>query len=87
MSQNAKVGVVVAVVLVLAAAGFYWYQQKHAVNDEGVFTNATTTLPSGMSTTDKGLEQDAAAIDVQLKGLSSDQANVNSSVEESAKTQ
>lgn len=88
MSQNAKIAVGVAVVLVLAVFGYYWYQ--HEAKPEGaddVFTNASTTLPSGTSTSDRSLNQDLAAIDAQLTGLSSDQAAVNSSVEESGQTQ
>lgn len=84
MSQNAKIATAVVVVLVLAAAGYYWYHSMKPADAGDVFTNASTTLPSGTSTTDNSLEQDTAAIDAQLKGLSSDQATVNSSVNESA---
>lgn len=87
MSQNAKIAVGVVVVLVLAG-GYYLYQHnKMSETTEAMFTNASTTLPSGTDTSDKGLQEDAAAIDAQLKGLSSDQTTVNSSVNSSAQTQ
>lgn len=84
MSRNAKIAIAVVAVLVLAAAGYYWYHGMQPKDAGDVFTNASTTLPSGTSTTDDSLQQDTAAIDAQLKGLSSDQATVDSSVNESA---
>ena len=85
MSQNTKVAVAVVVVIVLAGAAYYWYQNPMSQQDSGDFSNASTTLPSGDSTTDESLQQDTAAIDAQLNGLTSDQATVDSSVDESGR--
>ncbi len=79
MSQNTKVGVAVVVVLVLAGGAYYWYQHMNPTST-ATFVNTPATLPSGSDTSDQGLQQDTAAIDAQMKGLSTDQATVNSSV-------
>jgi Flp pilus assembly protein TadG len=85
MSKNAKIALVVIVLLVLAGGAYYWHMHTTQPQAAQVFNTASSTLPSGTSTTDQGLQQDAAAIDANLKGLSTDQATVNSAVSESNK--
>ncbi|KND49236.1 MAG: hypothetical protein AB203_02470 [Parcubacteria bacterium C7867-008] len=85
MSQNTKVAVAIAVVVVLGVAAYYWYA-KMMPQEDTTFTTASSTLPSGNSTTDTSLNEDTAAIDAELKGLIADQATVNSSVDDSEKT-
>jgi uncharacterized protein HemX len=80
MSQNTKVAVAVVVVLVLAGGAYYWYQHSMNSAPAATFVNTPATLPSGTNTSDQSLQQDTAAIDAQMKGLSTDQATVNSSV-------
>jgi uncharacterized protein HemX len=80
MSQNEKVSIAVVIVLVLAGLGYYWYQHTTATSSEETFVNTPATLPSGSDTSDQGLQQDTAAIDAQMTGLSSDQETLNSQV-------
>jgi flagellar basal body-associated protein FliL len=84
MSKNAQIAIVVIIVLLLAGAGYYWYMHTATqAQPVSAFVQSPATLPSGSSTSDASLQQDAAAIDAQLKGLSTDQASVKSSVSES----
>ena len=86
MSQNEKIAAAVVVVLVLAGAAYYWHQQKVSMQDD-IFTNASSTLPSGTNTSDQSLNQDAAALDMQLEGLSEDETTVDAAVTESTQVQ
>jgi cell division protein YceG involved in septum cleavage len=87
-SKTTKIFILVLVLVAIVAAGYYWFVIKEGgkktVSD--IFNNASAvvTLPSGSSTTDTSLKLDAAAIDAQLAGLSSDSASVDSSVQASA---
>lgn len=87
MSQNEKGVIAVIIVLVLAGLGYYWYQQNAMHAASATFVNTPATLPSGTSTSDQSLQQDTSAIDAQMKGLTSDQATVNSSVNGSSQVQ
>lgn len=80
MSKNEKITIAVFIVLVLAGLGYYWYQHDMTPKTAATFVNTPATLPSGSNTSDQSLQQDTAAIDSQMSGLSSDQATVNSSV-------
>ena len=96
MTTTGKVLVGIVVVLILAGGAYYWYSSTHsAVNPtlqtatstdsmQGMQTQGSTesasVLPSGSGTSDASLNQDTAAIDSQMTGLDSDNASVNSSV-------
>ena len=79
MTQNAKIATVIAVVLVLGGLGYYWYVNMMP-KPVDTFVNTPATLPSGTDTSDQSLQTDTAAIDAEMKGLSSDQTSVDSSV-------
>ena len=76
-------------VVVVVVAGYMVYQWQTGKNVESanVFSSEPATLPSGTSTTDDSLAQDAAAIDAELKGLDSDNASLDTSLTESAQGQ
>lgn len=76
--------VVLAIVVALGYYGYQWYQAKQSA---AMFTETPTELPSGTSTTDDSLAKDAAAIDMELKGLDADTTSANASLEESATVQ
>lgn len=78
MSKNEQIAIGVVIVLVLAGLGYYWYQ--HEMKPAGTFVNTEAQLPSGSGTSDSDLQKDTAAIDTQIKGLSTDQATVDSAV-------
>lgn len=86
MNKNTEIAIGIALVVVLVGA-LYWHEKQESHEDNAVFMEATTTLPSGDGTTDKDLEADTAAIDAQLNGLSGDQQTVDSSVNDSAQVQ
>lgn len=91
MSTTAKTVIAVVVVIVLIGLG-YWYVHTYGVNGAntgsngaaaaGIFNHTGSTanaqLPGGSSDSDAALNQDTAAIDAQMNGLSSDNANVTS---------
>jgi uncharacterized membrane protein YebE (DUF533 family) len=76
--------VVLAIVVALGYYGYQWYQVKQSA---AMFSDAPAELPTGTSTTDDSLAKDAAAIDLELKGLDADATSANASLEESATVQ
>ncbi len=80
MSKNEQVSIAVIIVLVLAGLGYYWYQHTAATPEKETFVHTPATLPSGTDTSDAGIQQDTAAIDAQMAGLSSDQQTLDSQV-------
>ncbi len=84
---KAIIGIII-VALIAGGAYYYWSHQQateHAALMDG--TSDSGTLPSGTSATDNSLQQDTAAIDAQLKGLSSDSSSVNTSLDERSAVQ
>ncbi len=75
--------------VVVIAVGYMGYQWNSGKNTESanVFSTEPAMLPSGTSTTDDSLAQDAAAIDAELKGLESDNTSLDTSLKESAQVQ
>lgn len=89
MSKSTKLMLSILVLLIVAGGLYYWFVYRAGMTPVtgAEFNESSTTLPSGSSTTDTSLQQDTAAIDAQLKGLSSDSTSVQSSMDESAQTQ
>jgi len=89
MSQSLKMLLAALAVVVVVVAGYMVYQWQIGKNAEpaNVFSSEPATLPSGTSTTDDSLAQDAAAIDAELKGLESDNTSLDTSLKESAQVQ
>lgn len=89
MSQSLKMVLAAGAVVVVIAFGYLWYQASagNTVGTNNVFSSEPAQLPSGTSTTDNSLAQDAAAIDAELKGLDTDNASVSTSLKESAQVQ
>ncbi|MEK7100896.1 MAG: hypothetical protein AAB921_02240 [Patescibacteria group bacterium] len=89
MSSNVKTVIGVVSLIVVAAAlyfGIQWYEGKYG-EGSAVFSTEPVVLPSGESTTDDSLAEDAAAIDAELKALDADNASAEASIEESAQVQ
>jgi hypothetical protein len=89
MSSTVKIVIGVVALVVVAAAlyfGIQWYEGKYG-EGSAVFSTEPVVLPSGDSTTDDSLAEDAAAIDAELKALGDDSASVDASIEESAQVQ
>jgi hypothetical protein len=90
MSNTVK-PVLGVVVLVAVAAGLYfaiqWYEGSKSTAGSAVFTDEPAVLPSGTSTTDDSLAKDAAAIDLELKGLDADAASAEASIDEALEVQ
>ncbi len=89
MSSTVKIGIGVVALVVVASAlyfGIQWYEGKYG-EGSAVFSTEPVVLPSGDSTTDDSLAEDAAAIDAELKALGDDSASVDASIEESAQVQ
>jgi len=85
MSQGAKIITGFVVVVIVLGGLYYWYSSQHASSSttgtaQTVPDTETTTLPTGSSTSDTSLNQDLNSIDTQIQGVSSDNANVNDSV-------
>ncbi len=90
MSNTLKVVVTVIVVLIIALALYFWYAAAHSNNAanrsadvSAPFSSGTSNmamLPGGASNSDAALTQDTAAIDAQMNGLASDNANTNTSL-------
>ena len=86
MSSSNKAVLAIIVVAAVALAGYYgyqWYQGQQSP----VFSDEAAELPSGTSTTDESLKEDAAAIDAELQGLAADDASAAASLEASAQAQ
>jgi len=86
MSSSNKTVLAIVVVAAVALAGYYgyqWYQKGQGA----AFSEEAAELPSGSSTTDSSLEEDAAAIDAELQGLAEDDASAAASLKTSAQAQ
>ncbi len=82
MSKQQKQILGIAVLVVILALGFaYW---KYAQAPAPTSPAEVTGLPSGNSTSNTALESDMGAIDAQLEGVQSDNANVSASVNQAA---
>lgn len=78
---------VIVVVAVIAGAALWWYWSHgvaHAPASGGEAASSTgasaTTLPLGSATDNAALNADLNAVDSQMNGFSSDNANVNGSL-------
>jgi hypothetical protein len=93
MTSTGKVIVGIIAVLIIAAAGYYWYASTSSPSTGTALgvPAPTGTLPNNgtgsatngrpeANTSDAGLAQDAASIDAQMSGLVSDTSRMNSSV-------
>jgi hypothetical protein len=90
MSNTTKIVTAVIVVIIIAGGGYYWY--THMPSEMGMASSAdqngtasgtaaaVASLPGGSSDSDAALNSDTAAIDSQMSGLSSDNTNVSSSI-------
>lgn len=96
MSTTYKTVLALIVLVIVVAGGlYYWFYVRTGINPfantEAVIEEesvpATTTLPSGDSTTDAALDEDLAAISAQLDALGSDSANIDAGLEEAAAVQ
>lgn len=81
----AKVIIALVVLAVLGAGAYYWYTDMRSA--PATMTETATTTPATAAAPDTGLtagnsdgelSQDAATIDSQISGFSSDNAAVNS---------
>jgi|TARA_R110000824_G_scaffold401771_1_gene615632 predicted negative regulator of RcsB-dependent stress response len=86
MSSSNKTVLAVIVVVAVALAGYYGYQWNQE-RQGAAFSDEAAELPSGSSTTDSSLEEDAAAIDAELQGLDADNSSAEASLEGSAEAQ
>jgi hypothetical protein len=89
MSSTVKTVIGVVALIIVAAAlyfGIAWYESKYGVGS-AVFSTEPVALPTGESTTDDSLAEDAASIDAELKALDADNASAEASIEESAQVQ
>ncbi len=69
------------VAAVVVAAGLIWYFTMGPTKSVPAAGQETaTTLPTGTATSNAALNTDLSAIDGQMSGFSSDNANVNSSM-------
>jgi len=87
MSSTYKAVFAVVIVAVICVAGYYGYQWYQAKQGAAMFSDTPTDLPSGTSTTDDSLAKDAAAIDMELKGLDADTTSASASLDASAQAQ
>ncbi len=87
MSTTYKAVLALVVLAIVAALGYYGYQWYQAKQGAAMFSDAPAELPSGTSTTDDSLAKDAAAIDLELKGLDVDTTSASTSLHESATVQ
>lgn len=81
--------ILVLVVLALGVGAYYWMNSRgtqtgdapeSAVVETGANPEATTTLPTGGSTSDASLDTDLSSIDSQLNAFGSDSAAVGASL-------
>ena len=85
--NRTKVIWAVVIIVVLLVAGYFLFA-KHALsptNDMGL--KPAPAAPSGTSTSDAALQQDAAAIDAQINGFSDDTATVDGSLNDTPVSQ
>lgn len=96
MTSTAKITILVLIVLALGAGTYYWMNNQGAqtgdlqggtVLEADANPGATTTLPTGGSTSDTSLDTDLSSIDTQLSAFSSDSAAVGTSLNDQAVVQ
>ncbi len=89
MSPHQKTLYAILIIVLVIAGGYFgwqWYDGKYGAGS-AVFSEVPATLPSGTSTTDDSLAQDAAAIDAELKALDGDSASADASIKEAQTVQ
>jgi len=82
--------IVLAVIIVIIIALIVWIAMRHKAQapvEMNESPAATTTLPSGTSTSDAALDEDISGIGAQMQGLDNDSANADASLNESAQPQ
>lgn len=90
MNNNTRVGVIIAIILVLAGGVYFWltiYPETFPFSVSEKAVPPTTELPSGTDTRDEALEQDMAEFDAQLKALESESREVDESLSEAIQVQ
>ena len=96
MTRTAKITILVLVVLGAGIGAYYWMssQSTQTENIQGgtvleadANPGATTTLPTGGSTSDASLDTDLSSIDAQLNAFGSDSAAVGTSLNDQAVVQ
>lgn len=85
MSQTSKIVLGIAIAAVALLGGFYYWHVMQRTGPEGQETSEeTTSLPSGQKSDDASIEQDLSAVDTQMQGVQSDNADVGASVSAAA---
>jgi uncharacterized protein YpmB len=89
MSNRNLALVAIIVIIIAVLVWFFAMHNKAKAPVEGTDQSpaATTTLPSGTSTSDAALNEDLSSIGAQMQGLDSDSANADASLNESAQAQ
>ena len=79
MSQTTKLVLGIAIAFMVIGSGYAYFKNSEEKMEP---TNAEemTTLPSGTDTSDAALDADMNAIDTQIKGVGTDNADVSTSV-------
>jgi len=88
MSSTSRNVIGVVIVVLIALGAWYWYQNIQS-SWSGVGTTAgsgtdSAALPSGSDTSDQGLNQDMAAIDMNIQTADSDSDAADASVNEAS---
>lgn len=87
MSNIAKI--ILIIIIVLAGGAYYWYSSGdmsgNKIEDENSMAAAETvetsdTLPTGADASDATLEKDLVTVDAQMNAFASDNASVDSGV-------
>lgn len=84
MSQTSKIVLGIAIAAIALLGGFYYWNATHTETVGQESAEEKTSLPSGDNTQDSAIEQDFSAVDTQLSGVQSDNADVGASVSAAA---
>lgn len=90
MTNRNMVLVGIIVIIIIALVWLFVAHHKAAapaMNAGDQSPAATTTLPSGTSTSDASLNEDLNGIGTQMQGLDSDSANADASLNQGAQPQ
>ena len=96
MSNATKTVAAVIVLIIVAGGGYYVYTHTPSQTGSNVSSGtpgmaatntAVASLPGGSSNSDAALNSDTTAIDTQMSGLNTDNANTNSSLNDQAISQ